>query len=127
MDTITAIERIGIPGAALLAVALLVDKKVWPFVVAQITAWQADRKAERETMAADRVHERDAFLSALANLQAAAAAGHAAAADRDHVIAEQIESMAESVKEIALLTKHNYSALHPATSSARRKRAPIVA
>jgi hypothetical protein len=126
MDIGTAIEKYGIPTAILIIVVIAMDKRVWPFIVAQVTAWQADRKAEREAVTADRIHERDAFLAALANLQTAAAAGHAAAADRDRVIAEQIESMARSVKEIALLTKHNYSALHPATSSTRRKRATVV-
>jgi hypothetical protein len=126
MDFGAAIDKYGIPTVILIIVVIALDKRVWPFIVAQVAAWQADRKAERDAMAADRTHERDAFLSALAGLQAAAAAGHAAAADRDHVIAEQIESMAQSVKEIALLTKHNYSALHPATASARRKRAPVV-
>jgi hypothetical protein len=126
MEIGAAIEKFGFPLAAFIGIALSWDRKIWPFIVAQITGWQADRKAEREGFNADRIHERDAFLSALAGMQAAAAAGHAAAADRDQVITEQIESMARSVKEIALLTKHNYSALHPTTSSTRRKRATVV-
>lgn len=115
MDALTVIDRYGIPFALLLALALVWRKDLWPFLTTQITVWQTDR-----------ANERNAFLAALANIQAAAAAGHAAASDRDHVIAEQIESMAQSVKEIALLTQQNFSALHPATTSARRKRAPVV-
>jgi len=101
MDALTVIEKYGIPTTILILVMIALDKRVWPFIVAQVTAWQADR-----------TRERDAFLSALADLEAAAAAGHAAAADRDHVNAEQIEAMAKAVQQVAVLVQHNYNALH---------------
>jgi hypothetical protein len=112
MDTITVIERIGIPGAALFAVIVMLDKKVWPFIVAQITAWQTDRKAERESMAADRVKERDAFLASIAGFQQTANAAHQARINQDIAFAQQVEALAKAVQQVAVLVQHNYNALH---------------
>jgi hypothetical protein len=126
MDIGTAIEKFGFPLAAFIGIALSWDRKIWPFIVAQITGWQADRKAERDAVAADRTHERDAFIANLAALQQTASAAHLARAEHDRIIAEQIEAMAKAVQQVAVLVQHNYDALHLTTPRARKHRAPVI-
>ena len=126
MDIGTAFEKFGIPTAILIVTTIGLDKKVWPFIVAQISAWQSDRKAERETTAAGRVHERDAFLSNLSALQQTANAAHLARAERDCIITEQIEAMARAVQQVAVLVQQNYDALHVAAPRGQKRKAAQV-
>jgi hypothetical protein len=126
MDVGTAIEKFGVTTTLIIIIVIALDKRVWPFIVAQIEAWQADRKAERECITADRIRERDAFIANLTALQATANAAHMARAERDRAIAEQIEAMATAVRQVAVLVQHNYDALHLITPRVpRRKAHPI--
>lgn len=112
MDIGTAIDRYGIPIAIIIGIGVSWDRKIWPFIVAQITTWQADRKAERECMTDNRIKERDAFLASLTALQQTADAAHQSRIDQDRIFAQQIEAMAKAVQQVAVLVQYNYNALH---------------
>lgn len=126
MDIGTAIEKYGITTTLIIIIVIALDKRVWPFIVAQIEAWQADRKAERECITADRIRERDAFLANLTSLQQVTAAAHIDRIERDRIIAERIETMARAVEQVAVLVQRNYDALHLVTPRpTKRKVHPV--
>jgi hypothetical protein len=126
MDALTVAKDYGVPLLILLGLYRIWRINLWPFLTDQVKAWQADRKAERDSTSAERRAEREAFISSLAGLQTVTAEGHAATAERDRIIAEQIESMAKSVQQIVVLVQQCPTRSNQPSGSAHRRRVPVV-
>jgi len=100
METLTTIERYGLPIAVLAFLAITWSKQIWPFITTQISTYQIER-----------THERDAFLASLTALENAATAAHLAAAANTVTLALQMESLAVAVHQTAVLIQQHYDAL----------------
>lgn len=109
MDLFAAFDKYGLPIVILIIVSVFVKRDLWPFLTVQITQWQLDRSKER-----------DAFLSALADLTAAANTGHNARLERDHALNDQLNSLATAINQMAVLVQHNYNMLHDLNLSTKQ-------
>jgi enoyl reductase-like protein len=66
MDWQTIIERLGIPMAILVALAVFIYLKAWPFFIQQVIAFNKERVEERKTQS----KEREDFIVALNKITA---------------------------------------------------------
>lgn len=94
MDTLTAIEKYGLPLVIIALVSLFTKRDIWPFITKQIDQWQADRKVERQQ-----------FIDSLKDLTRIAETGHAARAERDRMLNDQMQHMTSAIAELAIILR----------------------
>jgi hypothetical protein len=100
MDAFTIFDKYGLPLLIIALASVFIKRDLWPFLTVQIQQWQADRAKER-----------DAFLSALAELTTAANTGHNARLERDHILSDQLHSLTAALDQLASMVQQNYNTL----------------
>jgi hypothetical protein len=110
MDLVTFLDRYGLAVTLLGVIGLALKRGVWPFIVEQVNLFQHER-----------AQERDAFIASLTALQQTAESGHAARAERDRQMADQLHSMASAIAELAIVLREVKAQVTP-RSSPRRPR-----
>lgn len=111
MDILTAVDRYGLPLIVVALVATFTKRDLWPFLVAQTARWQDERRAERE-----------AFTNALRNLTQVAEAGHAARAERDRALYDQLHAMTQAIAEVAIITRELQHAIQVGLNHTTRRK-----
>ncbi len=101
MDILQFVDRYGLPLVVVALVATFIKRDLWPFVTAQLTRWQDERKAERE-----------AFTATLADLTQIAESGHAARAERDRLLYAQLDAMTTTLTEVLTHTREIWRTVH---------------